>query len=135
MTQGYFDENVDLLENYSGRASSLWGLRSLSLAILLDDETVEELAMDSQFPIDKGDYNIELKHIGFSITGAKEKQEIIVFIAANKQNGQHPFYYRSWVRKVMERIVHRPLRIENFDAKYCNPSYSNQKLFYEYIKE
>lgn len=132
MTQGYFGDDVDLLENYSGRASALWGLRSLSLSLMAFYGT----AIESDhicFPIEKEDFSLSLKHIGFTLKGKKETGEIIVFIHKNSQNSFSTFKRRSRLIKLAEKLLSRPIRVENFEAKYKNPSYSN--LYYFFSRE
>jgi len=129
MTQGYFEEDVDLLENYSGRASSLWGLRSLSLS-LLAFHNQDVISDDVKLPVEENDFHRYLPHIGFILDGRQETGEILITIEKNIANKESRFRKRSWLIKTLEKVFSRPLRVENFEAKYKNPRYSNLFLFY-----
>jgi hypothetical protein len=130
MTQGYLEEDVDLLENYSGRASSLWGLRSLSLSLLAFHGSSIS-SEDVKLPIEENNFHRNLPHIGFSIEGRRKTGEILITIDKNIANEYSLFRRRFWFIKILERLLSRPLRVENFEAKYKNPTYSNLFLFFK----
>jgi hypothetical protein len=129
MTQGYFAQDVDLLENYSGRASSLWGLRSLSLSLLaFYDKPID--SSDVKMPVELGDFEVNFKSININVKGYSKTGEVVVSLNQNKDNKLSIFNKRSLSVRILEKILHRPLRIENFEAKYNNPQYSNLTLFF-----
>jgi hypothetical protein len=130
MTQGYLEENIDLLENYSGRASSLWGLRSLSLCLLaFHNQNIT--STNIKLPIEENDFHTRLPHIGFTLDGRQETGEILITIVNNIANKESKFRKRSSLIKILEKVFSRPLRVENFKAKYKNPRYSNLFLFFK----
>lgn len=80
--------------------------------------------------IDMGNFNVDLPHVGIVVEGNKNQQSITLHIKRNASNAYSNFGHRGFLRRIAERVLSRPLRIENFDAKYSNPTYSNVELFF-----
>lgn len=135
VTQGYFHDDEDLLENYSGRASPLWSLRSLSLAFYLaQDHNFWETEIE-QLPIDISSYDKHFDNLKIRITGDTVTGEIVVFPnykeSSSGQKLNTTFKRMSSVRRLIQCFVKRPLRIENYGAKYRRTRYSSRKPFFE----
>lgn len=135
LIQGYHGFFPDLLENYSGRGSSLWSLRSLTIAFLYPENSEFWQSKTERLPIEVESYEFELVSNKFLIKGKNETGEIIVY-QINPPFGQltkKNKMFRSmplW-RVAAEKILRRPLRIDNFGVKYGKESYSSKYPFYE----
>jgi len=141
ITQGYHTDDEDLLENYSGRASPLWSLRSLTLAFYLESTHDFWTKESENLPIENQSYRRLLANLGMSVEGNHHTKEIIVrfFKDPNsinqrskvglKSNEIH-FSRMSLLRKYAQLVLRRPLRIENFGAKYKRSKYSSKELFF-----
>jgi hypothetical protein len=133
VTQGYWGQDEDLLENYSGRASPLWSLRSLVLAFYLDiDHSFWKDDVDL-LPIETESYEIDILGPGLKIIGVKNTQEILV--QRHSPNPLSSFYINpkfkrmtKW-RKIMQKLLKRPLRHSNVESKYGKNIYSSKSLF------
>lgn len=77
-TQGYLKQDLRFLDEYSGPASSLWGLRSLILLLRIKDNKELVQIPDSPLAIEIGDYKEEIKSIGLEIRGSKNKGTVEV---------------------------------------------------------
>lgn len=136
ITQGFYEDDVDLLENYSGRASPLWSLRSLVIAFFLKADHDFWTKNPKALPIEEQSYKFDLHDIGMVIEGNKTSKEIIIHIKNNYTQTsnsikKNQFRRMSVFRIFLEGILKRPLRIENFGAKYKKKSYSSKYLFFQ----
>ncbi|MBB5320691.1 DUF2264 domain-containing protein [Marinobacter oulmenensis] len=136
ISQGYHGDDEDLLENYSGRASPFWSLRSLALAFLLPPDHEFWCGEPGSLPVEKADYRISVGSINATVIGEKATGDITVaFNSRNKDSrnrpGPPPFRRMSVLRRQLQRLLKRPLRIENYEAKYQQPEYYSAKPFFE----
>jgi hypothetical protein len=86
ITQGYWQEDLSLLDNYSGPGSSLWSTRSLALAFYSPPcsrfwtEPLENL------PVEQNDYTVLIPEINWEIRGSKLTKEIQIIKINNADN-------------------------------------------------
>jgi hypothetical protein len=135
VTQGYYTDDENLLENYSGRASPLWSLRSLVIAFHLEDSHNFWTEPTENLPIEDSSYKKSIPEIGLHIEGNYDTKEIIVCCEKNIPNESSAilnlkFSRMSFFRRHAQSILKRPLRIENYGAKYKRQKYSSKKLFF-----
>lgn len=132
ITQGYFSQEEDLLENYSGRASPLWSLRSLVSAYYLKDCHIFWRNIPSRLPIEESSYNIYIPGPELNIEGYQDTSRIVL---TRRNSFPSPIFYEntkfrkmSKLRKVMQKLLRRPLRHDNQKTKYGKKKYSSSDL-------
>lgn len=136
ISQGYHGDDEDLLENYSGRASPFWSLRSLALAFLLPAGHEFWIRKPGLLPVEKTDYRISVGSINATVIGEKATGNITVAFNGKNKDSQNrpdppPFRRMSALRRQLQRLLKRPLRIENYEAKYQQAEYCSAKPFFE----
>jgi len=133
VTQGYFGAEHELMENYSGRGSCLWSLRSLVLAFYSPLNGGVWNAKKAQLPIENESYEIELKGPQLKVVGNKETQEITIEQLSPSHRvigiSDQPLIAMPVWRKFAEQVLRRPLRLENYEVKYGRLKYSSAKPF------
>ena len=128
ITQGYFGEDLRLLDNYSGPASCLWGLRSLILAFYCPKDSPFWTTPASPLPIEVSDYCITIPSIGWKVKGMKRTQEVIIETGKmEKKRGAIKNY--TWFHKTAGFLAGRPFRPRNNFIKYKLSQYSSKELF------
>lgn len=133
-TQGYYASFPDLMENYSGRGSVLWSLRSLCIAFYFPTGHIFWQCEPAALPIEKGSYEVNLAEAGFIIRGDHATGQTSVtqtsppFKYLHKE--AHVFRTRNIVLKIAEFVLRRPLRHENLAAKYSRMQYFSDQPFY-----
>lgn len=124
VSQGITGASPCILENYSGRGSCLWSLRSLCVYFafpeLISGKNVTEL-----LPVEKSDFVTEIDSIGITVTGEAKSGLVTIFFKKNKNNPQRLISRLSFIRRFLEYLLSRPLRQSNFGAKYDNPYYDS----------
>ena len=139
VTQGYCGKDTELLENYSGRGSCLWSLRSLVLAFYQPKESGLWLANDGLLPIEKESYSIFIKGPQLNVIGNKNTHEIIVEqlhpLRRSEALSEQPLKKMPLWRSIAEQFLRRPLRLDNFEVKYGRKQYSNLAPFCECVLE
>lgn len=112
-SQGVITAAPDLLDNYSGPASSLWGLRSLVLANLLKvrDVALEHESMNSQYEIELGDFEYDLPGSELRLVGKRRGGEIflcstgcIKIEGSQKKKVARRFLIKSWLMCLSTRV-------------------------------
>lgn len=124
LTQGYYEDDLRLLDRYSGAGSCLWSLRSLIVAFYVDKEVSLWSAKEEPLPIEDSDFEINNNRIGWTIIGDKSKQKISLRIKKNVDNEPYNLIEHSTIDKVKEFLIKRPFRPNNQDALYKNYNYS-----------
>ncbi|MDI7259296.1 MAG: DUF2264 domain-containing protein [Thermodesulfobacteriota bacterium] len=130
IAQGYFGDDLRLLDNYSGPASCLWGLRSLVLAFYCPKDSPFWTTPASPLPVEVSDYCITIPSIGWKVKGIKETQEVIIETGKiEKKRGAIKNY--TWFHKTAGFLAGRPFRPRNNFVKYNLSRYSSKELFRE----
>lgn len=127
LTQGYYGEDLRLLDNYSGPASCLLSLRSLIL--LFASETPIWQSAHALLPVENGDYEIWIPEIDWIIRGIKATGEILVIRNGVPCDQKVQIRPHSASRQIAGLILRRPMRPANEDAKYNLATYSSRKPF------
>ncbi len=68
-TQGLFDDDVRLVDNYSGPASSFWSLRALNIALFCGQRSGLWQAAEAPLEIEKGNFSFDIAAIEAKVIG------------------------------------------------------------------
>ncbi|HCV03491.1 MAG TPA: hypothetical protein DG048_12645 [Pseudoalteromonas sp.] len=129
-TQGYVKKDLRFLDEYSGPASSLWGLRSLIL--LLHQKSNSEVlnVPDKPLAIEISDYNLKINSIRLKIIGNKEQGIVSVDWLDRKPIPKLIENY-SLKHKFKAALSQRPQRPKNSNYKNKLKCYSSVYPFHE----
>lgn len=131
VTQGFFKEDLSLLDGYSGAGSCLWSLRSLILSFYADSKISFFENPKEPLPIEISDYVVRNNIIGWKIIGNNKSGKILLEIENNDLGSIYPLIKYGIRNEIKESIVRRPCRPDNHKALYENRFYSNQNLLFE----
>ena len=149
VAQGYFKNDYNILDTYSGSGSCNWSLISLACALSIPSGDIFWESPIQKLPIEKKSYHVKLNSIGFEVIGNKEQSEIILinpyFDSINKAKIKH----YSNIKRIANRIiciligkesfawVFIPTRIKRFlmrpnnlNSKYKQKKYSSKRPFF-----
>ncbi|EJE8526012.1 TPA: DUF2264 domain-containing protein [Vibrio parahaemolyticus] len=116
-TQGVFEDDARLVDNYSGPASSFWSLRALNLALYMGGRTGLWQAEEQPLEIEKGDFDFRLPAIDAHVIGTFKTKEVTVLFTTDYTQDQTPLSRRllrqSLPNKVLEVISGRASRPKN----------------------
>jgi hypothetical protein len=128
VTQGYYKKDLRFLDNYSGPASCLWSLRSLVLAFFCPEASPFWIVPLERLPVEVMDYSVTIPSIGWSVTGIKKTQEIIIHTGKqNEVKGRiEPYSFLNKFIDFITGVAHRP---QNRFVKYEMPQYSSKEPF------
>jgi hypothetical protein len=129
VTQGYCGPDERVLDSYSGPASCLWSLRSLVMAFSREPGAELWAASGGRSPVDTADVDVRIPAIGWRIVGRKGSG--FVSIVNDDSLGASKTALRSpgIGRRVAERVLGRPFRPANMDAKYHRGIYRGDRPF------
>jgi hypothetical protein len=105
ITQGYWQEDIRLLDDYSGPGSSLWATRSLVLAFYNPPDSGFWTVPPENLPIEEGSYVVSIPEIQWEIRGSAQTKEIQV-VKLNKigiidKQVKSPFFFRRFLTTVL----------------------------------
>ena len=132
VTQGYYSERPELLENYSGRGSSLWSLRALTVAFYQPEDSAFWLAPAGKLPIEETSFEVFIAGPQFTITGDKKTQRIVLTrhkTYFSDSNSNQDIRKLAWFRRFMQVVLRRPLREEHLNIKYGRKEYNSDRFF------
>jgi hypothetical protein len=123
LTQGYFQDDLRVLDNYSGPGSSHWGLRSLIPALLHPAGSGFWTAPATPLPIETGSYRLDLPELGWRVDGDTASGDIRITIPGN--TGRNPrLKPHTLGSRLTEYLQGRPKRPNNRAAAYGAEAYS-----------
>ncbi|WP_169514447.1 DUF2264 domain-containing protein [Gelidibacter mesophilus] len=131
VTQGFFEDDLSLLDGYSGAGSCLWSLRSLIVSFYADSKISLFESNSQPLPIDISDYQVSNKTIGWTIMGNKDAGTIELEIDNNDLDTIYPLIKYGVKNELKELILRRPSRPNNHKALYENRFYSNENLLFQ----
>lgn len=131
VTQGFFQDDLSLLDGYSGAGSCLWSLRSLIIAFYADSKISLFDSESQPLPIEISDYKVKNDIIGWTILGDKDAGTIFLEINNNDLDTIYPIIKYGLKNEFKELILRRPSRPDNHKALYENRFYSNQNLIFK----
>ena len=116
-TQGLFDDDTRLVDNYSGPASSFWSLRALNIALFCGDRSGLWQADPQPLPIEQSNFNVEFKAINAQVLGVFETKEVVVIFKNDYITEQNPLSRRLETQSArsywLETILGRAERPKN----------------------
>ncbi|EMI1448440.1 DUF2264 domain-containing protein [Proteus mirabilis] len=129
-TQGLFNHDARLVDNYSGPASSFWSLRAVIIALYCADRINLWQAPSLPLPIEKNDFRFEIPAIQASIIGVKATQEVSVIFREDYTQQQSPLTRRlekqTRVQKITETVIGQSRRPKNNLLRKGVTSYSSK---------
>ncbi|MBL4829925.1 MAG: DUF2264 domain-containing protein [Aliivibrio sp.] len=116
-TQGLFDDDARLIDNYSGPASCLWSLRALNIALYCGDSIDLWQATEELLQIEKSDFEFDITAINAKIIGVFETKEVVCIFKDDYTKNQNPHLRQlekqSLGSKCRERLTGRAERPKN----------------------
>ena len=128
-TQGYYGEDVRILDNYAGPASPMWSLRSLVAAFALPSTAPFWQTDPEPLPVERGDFVVPIEGPGWIVHGEQATGVISLEIPANRGAGAgalEPFTLRD---RFLSVAYDRPRRPANTAARYDLPRYRSDPPF------
>ncbi|WP_281222069.1 DUF2264 domain-containing protein [Photobacterium sanguinicancri] len=116
-TQGVFEDDSRLVDNYSGPASSFWSLRALNIALYVGGRTGLWQAQELPLEIEKGDFDFQIPAIDAHVIGTFKTKEVTVLFLSEYTQEQTPLSRRllrqNLAEKALEVVSGRALRPKN----------------------
>lgn len=114
----------ELVENYCGRASPLWSLRSLVAAYLLPPAHPFWTGPPAPLPVEQGDFTLRLEGPALTVRGeAATGRVTLAFDAGAAAPAAPPLETHGPLRRLAEALLRRPLRPDNYARKYHAAEY------------
>lgn len=126
ITQGYCGSDARLVDNYSGPASCLWGLRSLIAALYLGPTDRFWTTPEEPLPVERADYTIAVPAAGWTIVG--RKPDVIVIITHSSIATATLESEARW-KMAVDWLLDKAHRPENMTAKYDLAEYRSDQPF------
>ena len=132
ITQGYCGADPRILDNYSGPASCLWGLRSLVVAFYKPPDSPFWSGAIGKLPIERGSFDIAVPGTGFRVVGNQSTGNVEI----DRPNGASnaPLKPYDWIHRLASALLRSPHRPENLDAKYGLKRYESAHPFCGCVK-
>ncbi len=131
VTQGYYEEDLRYVDNYSGAGSCGWSFRSLVLAFMHPDNDPFWDTPEVPLPVEQNDFVLDFPKLGWIIAGEKETQNISITIKNNTLSEataeDAPLH-----KKILSWLSHRPMRPGNHAIKYDLHKYEARNPFPDY---
>lgn len=134
-TQGYWEDDLRLLDNYSGPASSLWSLRSLIVAFYCPPESEFWTAPLEKLPVEEGDYDIFIPEIGWRVRGDHCSRDVQISKVDNANNAPREMQRYGFLGRLAEYATCRPFRPGNNYLRYDLWRYSSLRPFWTQARE
>ncbi|MGF1904181.1 DUF2264 domain-containing protein [Aliivibrio salmonicida] len=116
-TQGMFDDDARLVDNYSGPASSLWSLRALNIALFCGNKIDLWQAEETPLEIERGSFEFDISSINMKVIGVFDTQEVIAIFKNEYTDNQSPLSRRLLAQSLWntrcEKITGRANRPKN----------------------
>ena len=126
ISQGYCGFDPRLVDNYSGPASCLWGLRSLIVAFYLRPDSQFWIAPEEPLPVEQANYTVTIPAIGWTIEG-RRPDKIVIHTGSTISSAkleQEPVWWA-----VLDTLLGKAHRPENMSAKYNLAAYRSDHPF------
>ncbi|MDW5289364.1 DUF2264 domain-containing protein [Formosa sp. PL04] len=131
VTQGFLEDDLSVLDNYSGAGSCLWSLRSLIVAFYVNKQIPLWNSEKEKLPIEISDFQIVQKNIGWRITGEKATNKISLHIDNNTNNKSYKLTKYGFENQFKEYIFKSPKRPKNEKALYKNQFYTTDNTLFQ----
>ena len=127
ITQGYCGADPRVVDNYTGAASCLWGLRSLIVAFYKAPDSPFWRGPADKLPVETGDFAISIPATGWHAIGTRASGEVDILMPSGTSNNVLQPY--GWWRKLASAVLWRPFRPDNNVAKYRSAKYESTPAF------
>jgi hypothetical protein len=127
ITQGYCGADPRILDNYSGPASCLWGLRSLVVAFYKPADSSFWTGNAGALPVERGSFDVSVRATGFRIIGTQSTGNLEVDFPGG--DSSEPLKPNDWIRELATAVLRRPYRPENWATKYRLKKYESNPPF------
>ena len=128
LTQGYWGDDPDLVEGYSGPASPLWSLRSLIPLLALPEDHAVWAAPPVPLPVEQDDYEVPFGETGWRIAG--ERATGRVTLLTTNEGPDRPFRRPGPLEKLKARFRGKLYRPDNDAARYGRTRYVSDRPFF-----
>lgn len=128
-TQGYGRADPRVLDNYSGPASPLWSLRSLTAALAQPYDAPIWRTAGEPLPVERGDFEFTIGATGWRVQGEAASGDVLLHIANPLPPGAIALRPYAWHRRVRDVVRGKPSRPDNTPAKYRQPVYGSREPF------
>lgn len=130
ITQGYWQEDLSLLDNYSGPGSSLWSTRSLTLAFYNPPHSNFWTASLEELPIEQENYKVFIPEIQWEISGFKLTKEVQIIKIKNTGNFPKDKENISFLDRFIIYVLGLPYRSQDRYNRYELHKYSSLHPFW-----
>ena len=123
-TQGLIFPDPSILDNYSGPASSLWGLRSLVLFNTLDTKKAFFESEIEPYEVEKSNFSLELGKVGIRLEGQNDQVVVRRTLLCEKNEymniGRLGLLARKVKNTLLFRINRSNLPRDNLTSSSCS---------------
>lgn len=130
ITQGYYGENVDLLDIYSGPGSPMWSTRSLTIAFYSPPDSDFWTSPLERLPVEQEDYRISIPAIQWEIRGIKQTREVQIIKKNNIGNQVSTRTRPSRLYRLLTHVLGLPFRSQDPYNQYELHTYSSIAPFW-----
>ena len=130
VTQGFYDDDLSVLNGYSGAGSCHWSLRSLVMAFYVDTQIGLFEAEKEKLPVEIGDFEIVQPVIRWKIRGYQESGKIVLELLDNEQDAKYEIDDYDAYDAFLETLWQYQHRPDNKKALYKNRLYTNENLLF-----
>ncbi|CAM3346812.1 DUF2264 domain-containing protein [Zobellia roscoffensis] len=131
VTQGFYSDDLSILNSYSGAGSCLWSLRSLITAFYVDAKINLLDAEPQKLPVEIGDFEVRNEKINWIIGGVQKTGVITLEILSNPLGPINELEsYSDW-DAFLETLWQYPHRPNNKKALYKNRFYTNENTLFK----
>lgn len=116
ITQGYFETDARLTDTYTGPGGCLWSLSALAMAWAFPNDSKFWSAAPVSYPVEEKDFQIELRNIGVTVVGSRSTETVTLHREYGCAFGT--FEKQTNTQLILEKLLRRPIRPGNHEAKY-----------------
>ena len=130
ITQGYWHDDLRLLDNYSGPGSSLWSTRSLTVAFHLPPDADFWTVPPQPLPIEEDNYVVPIPALGWEVRGFRASGEVSIIMNDKREEKLGISYSCSRARRCLTDRVGLPIRKPSRLRPYGRAAYSSLHPFW-----
>lgn len=130
ITQGYWQKDLGLLDDYSGPGSSFWSTRSLTVAFYNAPESNFWKDPLVDLPVDQESFEVFIPEIRWEIRGIKARREVQVVKAQNVGNDCQCTDDRSRLTRWAVAVTGLPYRAADIPGRSQLHMYSSSRPFW-----
>lgn len=128
-TQGYGKADPRILDNYSGPASPLWSLRSLTAALAQPEHSPFWQSPGEDLPVERSDFEFTMPATGWRLKGIHARRDVLLHIPNALPDAGTALRPYTWHRRLRDLVSTKPGRPDNTPAKYRRAVYGSREPF------